>query len=211
MSIEGSRYTAGQFHEGELLSAEKLNQLGLAADRGRTYHSSGVSTIQGPFGTIFLDSEVATQQFYDYPFKITVTGGASPGQFKVYVRAGTVNSFVATYKDSPSAGKYLDEVPNEGMLLSSASSSVKYIVLRASVDATKKFFPNKSEVYMTDDPESLVDSENYGHLLLGTLSLNKTGSTITGIASVNQFIYTSLCLIRVKGGASSTVWNWTSR
>lgn len=211
MSIEGDRSKAGMFSEGEVLSASKLNDLGALAGYGTTIHSDGVSTIQGTNGTVFMDKvQVVQDQQYDYPFKVNVMPGTSAGQWKVFVRAGTVNNMITKVLEAPFAGKYLDSTPKPYMQMNSASGDTKYVILRCTKEESSQFFPKKTEVYLADSLEAMADSEGEGHLLLASLSLEKTGGTISNITSINQYIYSCQNLIRVKGG-SQTVWNWSSR
>lgn len=211
MSIEGDRNKAGMFSEGEILSATKLNELGALAGYGTTIHSDGASTIQGTSGTVFMDKvQVVQDQQYDYPFKVTIMPGASAGQWKVYVRAGTVNNMITKVLDGPYAGKYLDSTPRPYLEMNSATGDTKYVILRCTKEESSLFFPKKNEVYLADSLEAMADSEGEGHLLLASLSLKKTGVTISNITAVNQYIYSCQNLIRVKGG-SLIVWNWTSR
>lgn len=71
MGIEGNRSSSASFKEGELLSAQKLNSLGTTADYGLTKHSDGTNTVQGQYGTVFMQPSAPVEQ---------------PGdQFQVYV------------------------------------------------------------------------------------------------------------------------------
>ncbi len=212
MSIEGNRSEGGMFYPGEILYASKLNDLARHAGYGRQWHSTGNLVAQGPFGTVDLTGsrDAGIGNNIDYPFKVTIEPGTTAGSFNLYIRAGTVNSFIPKVFNGPMAGKYLDEVPRPYLELNSASGTVKYVVLRATVNAEKKFFPNTTDVYLVDDLESIYDTPEEGKIVIASISLNKEGGTIKSISSINQFIYASLALIRVKGG-SIAVWNWTSR
>ena len=204
MSIEGNRNQGPFFRAGEPLSATKLNQLGELAGFGTTKHNTGSQTIQGPYGTVFMDSMGYSDNLYDYPFKITV-GKNSSGTIDVYVRPGTVNNFCPKI-----SGKYLDENPRPKLSFSSVSASKKKLVCLKATKDTVKFFPNTVEVVLLDDEEALVDSDNIGYLHIGTVTCSTTGGSL-GIEAVYQFTYASQVLIRVKPGTATAIWSWSSR
>jgi len=211
MSIEGNRSEGGMFSPGEILYASKLNDLAQLAGYGRQWHSTANLVAQGPFGTVDLSgaADAGIGNNIDFPYKITVAAGVSEGDFKVYVRAGTVNSVVSKAFNGPMAGKYLDEVPQPYLELNSGSG-IKYVVLRCT-SSGGKFFPNTTDVYLVDSLEALIDSSTEGHLLIASISLGSSGGKRT-ISSINQYIYSSQGLVRVNpGGAEGCVWSWTSR
>lgn len=212
MSIEGDRYNSGLFSPGDSISASQLNDLGALGSRGNQYYSNGSLVTQGTFGTIDLNApQTVSAQIYDYPFKVSVGPGASAGQWKVYVRAGTVNSWIPKVKDGPMAGKYLDDQPAPYLEMNSASGNSKYVVLHCKNSSGTKFFPHETDVFLADSLESLTDTNDDGYLLLASLSLKKTGGTISEVTYVNQYIYSAQSLVRVKPGSEAAIWIWTSR
>lgn len=215
MAIEGDRHGAGFFSPGNPLSASHLNDLSAFASRGGQTYSSGGVMAQGTFGTVDLSNgqqPMASQRSYDYPFKVNVTKDTAPGSWKVYVRAGTVNSFIPKVLGGPDNGKYLDTEPAPYLPMSSSTTGNKYVVLRATVDENKKFFPDVTDVYLVDSLESLTDSDNDGKILIASIALKKESGQIVGITKINQFIYSSQGLVRVKpGGGQACIWSWTSR
>lgn len=207
MSIEGNRSKAGMFSPGEVLGATKMNNLAEIAGYGTTMHSAGAQTIQGPNGTVFMEGMTYNEQNnFDYPYKVSI-GVNENGNYKVFVRAGTVNSFVSKALDGPMAGKYLDDLPAPYFDVPKAFTK-KYVVLRVKKGASSKFFPTDNDVYLVDDLEALADSDDEGHLLLAGITQEFEGSKSKGIV-INQYIYSSQALIRVKG--SSVIWSWASR
>lgn len=212
MSIEGSRYTAGQFHEGELLSAEKLNQLGLAADRGHTYHSSGFYTTQGPFGTLFSqESVIPSEPIYDYPFKTYVIPDQAPNTFKIYVRAGLLNNFVPKLKGADGGDKVMDADPVPYFKVAITSSKTQYIMLRAKRNPSS-FFANDPEVFLSENYLDHPDTSDEGYMVLASVNFTKPATGSASVSQLYQYIYTSQMVIRAYGGpALPAFWSFTSR
>lgn len=211
--IEGNRSPAGFFTPGESLSAGKLNVVADMASRHHTTINVGIRTMQGPFGTVYDVPFEETFQTYDYPFKVSVMSGDTAGSFKVFVRAGTVNSYIPKVLGGPDNGKYLDTEPAPYLEMTSASSDNKYVILRARVsESGGKFFPNDTDVYLVDSLESLADSNTDGHILIASIALKKESGQIVGVNKISQFIYSSQGLVRVApGGGMNCLWSWTSR
>jgi hypothetical protein len=219
--IEGSRSDGGMFTPGEDLSARKLNHLADLASRHKTTTNLGLKTKQGPFGTVYdVDSEMPQDQTFDYPFKVTVSsyveksGSTTTTKFRVFIRAGTVNSFIPKILGGVNDGKYIDEWNSTTntfvfLPLDSATYDKKYVIMRAKVNEQKKFFPNETQVYLVDNLEAITDTDEYGHLVIAGIVLIKESGKIKSIRAINQYIYSSQSLIRIKGG--SAIWSWTSR
>lgn len=213
MDIEGNRSSSGAFHAGEPLSSRKLNNIGITADYGITKHSDGVQSIQGPFGTVYMDNIpfVGDGFEYDYPFKVTIQADEEPNTYRVYVRAGMANNFVPTMKATSTGDKVMDSTPVPFFLMSSAPNGVKYVVLKC-LKNPGSFYANNPEVRLHDDPESFQDSDLEGHLLLASIAVEKDGGVIKSITRVYQYIYTSQVAMRMKAGESVPVfWSFTSR
>jgi hypothetical protein len=203
--IEGNRSQGGLFSQGEALSAAKLNNLAQLAGYGTTKHSSGVQTVQGPFGTVFMDSTTNPDEAnFDFPFKVTAGGSQSAG-FEVFVRAGTVNNFVPKID-----GKYLDATPRPSLKFTSVSgTNRKLVALKITKDGAK-FFPNTVEVILRDDEESLTNTDTNGYITIASISFSRTNGVLS-INGIFQFIYASQVVARAKPGTATAVWAFSSR
>lgn len=79
MGIEGNRSSSGSFKEGELLSAQKLNNLGTTADYGLTRHSDGTNIVQGQYGTVFMQPSLPVEQPADqFQVQVFYADGDNP-------------------------------------------------------------------------------------------------------------------------------------
>jgi hypothetical protein len=203
-SIEGDRSEGGMFSAGEPLSASKLNYLAQLAGYGTTKHSSSLKTVQGPFGTVYMDemSEDGTI-LYDFPFKVTL--GLEGNEVRVYVRAGSVNNFMPKIDN-----KYLDFAPAPYLTFSSVSSTnTKIVAIKVTKDGVK-FFPQTCEIVLKDDYESLAPSDNVGYLAIASISAEMVGGKVV-LRGLNQLIYASQVLIRAKAGTETAIWSFSSR
>ena len=208
MAIEGDRYNGGFFSPGDNLAASQLSDLAGQAARSTQVYSNGSMIAQGTFGTINLSGNAVSQSTLsiDYPYKVRYEV-KQDGNYKFFVRAGTVNSFVSKALSGPMAGKYLDDTPTPYFDVPKGFTK-KYVVLRATKGESSKFFPTDNDVYIVDSMESLADNDNEGHLLLASVTQEFDKGVSKGIV-INQYIYSSQALIRVKG--SSVIWSWASR
>lgn len=204
MSIEGDRYPSGVFNPGESLTASSMNDLAGQAARGQQFYSSGQLVAQGTFGTVNLDrAATSLPSYFDYPFKVTVSPGDEPNDWKVYVRPGTANNFV------PKIGtKYLDGPDTPYLLFNSVGSTGKKVVALRVTKSGATFFPNAVEVVLLDD--TVVNTDNDGYLSLASITCVETAGVLT-VTSVNQFVYASQMVARVKPTGATAVWSFTSR
>lgn len=202
--MEGDRSLAGKFTPGQALTSWQLNRVADQASRSHTVQNDGVSTIQGPFGTVYQSQQSVSQaQIYDYPFKVTL--GAIGNTIQVYVRPGSVNNFM------PKIGtKWLDDADRPHLDFTTFTMTNKKIVALKVTKQGVKFFPNTVEVVLLDDDEALVDTDNYGYLQIASIS----GTNVAGkpnILAIYQIIYASQVVARMKPGTQTAIWDWSSR
>lgn len=142
----------------------------------------------------YVLEEVAQDEIV-HPFKLTVR--KSGENFKVFVRAGTVNNLV------PKIGStYLDAV--EPPFLTISNTATHRIYLKAMTGATPIFFPDTCEVVAF--PNDQTDTDEDGYLLIGNVVINEGR-----LVSVNQFVYASQVVVRAKPGSATALWSWSSR
>lgn len=198
--IEGDRSQAGKFTPGQDLTAWQLNRLGETASKGSTLSNTGASTIQGSFGTVFVERPaVSGSGQIDFPFRaypIFTNDG-----IEVYVRPGTANNRMPKI-----SGVYLDATVTPALQIT--SSGTWDIVLKATKTGTK-FFPDTLAVE-AKLRDTYPDTDNEGYLMLATL--NVTGTTPgLSITSFSQIVYASQVVVRTKAGSQTAVWTWSSR
>jgi len=203
-SIEGNRSQAGLFHQGEVLGASKLNYLAQLAGYGTTKHSSSVKTIQGPFGTVFMDAMTDENGvIYDFPFKVSLARFGD--EIRVFVRAGTVNNFMPKIDN-----KYLDFTPAPYLSFTSVTSTkTKIVAIKVTKDGVK-FFPQTCEIVLRDDYESLAPSDNVGYLAIASISAEMVEGKVA-LRGLNQLIYASQIVVRTKAGTETAIWSFSSR
>jgi hypothetical protein len=203
-SIEGDRSQGGLFSAGEELSASKLNFVAQLAGYGTTKHSSSLKTVQGPFGTAYMDSMGEDNAIiYDFPFKVTL--GLEGNEVRVYVRAGSVNNFM------PKIGSiYLDFTPAPYLTFNSVTSThTKIVAIKVTKDGVK-FFPQTCEIVLVDDYESLAPSDNVGYLAIASISAEMVEGKVV-LRGLNQLIYASQIVVRVKPADTTAEWAFSSR
>lgn len=131
-----------------------------------------------------------------HPFKVTVYKDGT--NFVAKVRAGTVNNLV------PKIGtEYLDASPQPSLTFT--GSGYKDIVLEAAVGDPPVFFPATVTVQVKTRG-TYPDTDENGYLVLASVNI------VDGaIVSFTQHVYASQVLMRAKPGASTALWNWSSR
>ena len=153
--------------------------------------------MSGSGSTSYVLADQPDPESFDHPFKVTVfkDGGA----VKFSVRAGTVNNIV------PKIGStFLDAIPAPAGTLDTASDATHRIYLEASSASPPVFFPNTVEAISSN--ADIADTDAEGYLLLATVAV--TGGRI---GPVNQYVYASQVLVRVKPGSATALWSWSSR
>ncbi|MFN7341343.1 MAG: hypothetical protein ACK5VI_09725 [Opitutia bacterium] len=149
---------------------------------------------QGGPAPIVEADEQPSQEFL-YPFKVTVKKDGE--NFKVTVRAGTVNNLV------PKIGSnFLDaETPPT---LTLTGDDTHRIYLKASSASPPVFFPDTVVVESATTDQSDTNANGY----LKIASVVVSGGNVT---AVNQFVYASQVLVRAKPGTANALWSWSSR
>jgi hypothetical protein len=200
-SIEGNRYSSGSFHEGDIIRARSLNNLGISADFGHHIHSDSRVGMQGIFGTVDMSPLSSPQDttVQDYPFKISV--GFNNDGIEVAVRPGTVNNRIPKI-----AGVYMDAATPPKITID--QSGIWDILIKAT-KTVDSFFPDTIEV-LAIKRDTYSDSNTVGYLVIGSLTLTGTAPELS-ITFSSQHIYASQILVRTKAGSAQAIWNWTSR
>jgi len=138
----------------------------------------------------------------DYPFKVTVQKATSG--YDVYVRAGTCNNFVPKISST-----YLDaDTPPKLNFTSVGSGGKKIVALKVTKDGVK-FFPSTVEVVVVDNEEAIQNTDTNGYLQLASITCKTDGGL--RVSSINQFVYSSQVVTRVKPGSDTAAWTFTSR
>jgi hypothetical protein len=131
----------------------------------------------------------------DYPFRVFAYKDGET--IKVRVRAGTVNNLVPKISST-----FLDAETAPTLTIS--GNNTHRIYLKSSTTSSPVFFPN--EVVVESATSDLADTDSNGYLLLATVVI-ANGS----ISSVNQYVYASQVLVRVKPGTATAIYSWSSR
>lgn len=198
--IEGDRSFAGKFTPGQELEAWELNRMGEVASRGMTLNSSGADTIQGPFGTVFMErQQVLVGSVLDYPFKVSV--GFNNDGVELTVRPGTVNNRMPKTSDV-----YLDALVTPKIYIS--EPGIWDILIKAT-KTSQTFFPDTVDVVALKR-DTWAESDSTGYLVIATLTLAGSAPALT-VAAFGQTVFASQILVRTKSGSGPTFWNWTSR
>lgn len=172
----------------------------------RKYHKllngTGYTMHQGPDG-FWLDIDHAdAAAVLDFPFKVK-TKKATSG-YDVYVRPGTVNNFVPKI-----SGTYLDaDTPPSFNFTSVGSSGKKIVAIKVTKDGVA-FFPSTVEIVLVDSESDIASTNTIGYIQVASITCTTTGGL--KVKSINQFVYASQIVTRVKPGSSSAVWTFTSR
>jgi hypothetical protein len=134
-------------------------------------------------------------QAFVYPFKVTYFQDGEV--HKVRVRAGTVNNLVPKI----SSVSLDDETPPS---LTISGNHTHRIYLKASTVSSPVFFPDT--VVVDTATSDQADTNTNGYLLIATVVI---ANNI--LASVNQYVYASQVLVRVKPGSATAIYSWSSR
>jgi hypothetical protein len=133
------------------------------------------------------------------------TRSGSNGGIDVFVSPGTCNNFVPKISST-----YLDADPFPKLNFSSVTSSGKKIVaLKVEKDGVK-FFPSTVTIELKDDEASLASSDSTAYLQIASITAASSGGSVS-VKSINQFVYASQIVTRVKSGTSAAIWTFTSR
>ena len=130
-----------------------------------------------------------------HPFKVTVRKDG--GNFKVKVRAGTVNNLVPTISSTA-----LDAATPPELTLT--GDATHRIYLKASSASPPVFFPNT--IVVESQTSDQTDGNTNGYLKIASVVVS--GGNVT---AVNQFVYASQVLVRAKPGTDTALWSWSSR
>jgi hypothetical protein len=199
--IEGDRNFAGKFTPGQDLEAWELNRVGEVASRGVTISSSGADTLQGSFGTVFMErpQPFVANTVTDFPFK--VFAGFNDDGVEVTVRPGTVNNRIPKI-----ASVYMDAATPPKLTID--QSGIWDILIKAT-KTVDSFFPDTVEVVAIKRDE-WTNTDTVGYLLIASITLTGTAPALS-ISSITQSIYASQIVVRTKAGSATAIWNWTSR
>jgi hypothetical protein len=156
----------------------------------------GVYTkMSGSSSPCYVLADQPDSEPFDHPFKVTVFKDGGVNKFRV--RAGTVNNIV------PKIGTdFLDAIPAPAGTLD--GDATHRIYLEASSTSPPVFFPNTVEAISST--ADIADTDADGYLLLATVDV-----TNGRIGPVNQYVYASQVLVRVKPGSATALWSWSSR
>lgn len=204
MGIEGfGNNKTGNFSPGDPITAKNLNLVSAGADRGNIVHGDA-STIQGPFGTVFMGqpNNTVVENVYNFPFRISV-GKDTVGLFAT-VRPGTVNNFIP----KTDFGVYLDNVEVPKIRLN--DTGIYDIVIKATKDTTK-FFPT-TVIVQALKRDTYADTDTFGYLVLGSVTIQPaSGAVEKRITYVGNNVFASQVVVRVKPGSAAAIWSWSSR
>jgi hypothetical protein len=147
----------------------------------------------GGRASIVIDEQVPADLVH--PFRVSVFKDGS--NHKARVRAGTVNNLVPKISTT-----YLDAATPPELTLT--GDGTHKIYLKAAVGGTPVFFPDT--VTVISNTTTQTDDDDYGYLQIASVTVS--GGKVT---SVNQYVYASQVLMRVKPGTATALWNWNSR